>query len=276
MASKQKETTASDEYEENLSSFQAELTKYHPNRKQLRKSTFSGRRSWIRSDRPSLSEVLDVFPTLKKRKFVSLIIVFDIRFISYSSCTASTWTRLSFKRGYATNQYRQIISKVFGVMEAASNQSDILCPGWVQNQCCCEEGVGITWSRDDISWRYSYVLFKQLWFITDVCKSNCYHFNSINNENRTVKVSCVHQKLWMHTCIIITISNNYIKSASVLNRQLVLLCFLHYTYTTLDDLKAFKLLSLLLMDTWNFHSSIFIINWVEMVTIGFTYVCNES
>ncbi len=70
MASKQKETTASDEYEENLSSFQAELTKDHPNRKQLKtlmKSTFSGRRSWIRSDRPSLSEVLDVFPTLKKR-----------------------------------------------------------------------------------------------------------------------------------------------------------------------------------------------------------------
>ncbi len=69
-------TSTSDDYEESLGNFQAELAKDIPNRKQLKtlmKSTFSGRRSWIRSDRPSLSEVLDVFPTLKKTKFVSLL-----------------------------------------------------------------------------------------------------------------------------------------------------------------------------------------------------------
>ena len=39
--------------------------------KRLMKSTFTGRRSWIQKDTPSVSEIIDVFPALRQSNRVS-------------------------------------------------------------------------------------------------------------------------------------------------------------------------------------------------------------
>ena len=74
---KRQRTTSSgsgDDYDENLSLLQGELVKEKPKSKKVRKlmkTTFGGRRLWILTDRPAVAEVLNVFPTLKKMKYVS-------------------------------------------------------------------------------------------------------------------------------------------------------------------------------------------------------------
>ena len=70
------------DYEEDLLLLQSEIAKAHPKRKVIRKlmkTTFMGRRKWILSDRPVVSEILDCFPQLKKVKYVSYIVNNDIQ-----------------------------------------------------------------------------------------------------------------------------------------------------------------------------------------------------
>ena len=47
-----------------------ELTAIHQS-KRLMKLTFTGRRSWIQKDTPSVSEIIDVFPALRQSNRVS-------------------------------------------------------------------------------------------------------------------------------------------------------------------------------------------------------------
>lgn len=45
--------------------------------KRLMKSTFTGRRSWIQKDTPSVSDIIDVFPALKQSNRVSIAFCYD-------------------------------------------------------------------------------------------------------------------------------------------------------------------------------------------------------
>ena len=61
-------------------SLQDEIVKEKPSRKTIKllmKSTFIGRRQWIKSDSPLVGEVLEVFPEIKKTKYVSLQSVYE-------------------------------------------------------------------------------------------------------------------------------------------------------------------------------------------------------
>ena len=63
-------------YEENVEQLTNELSKDHTQTgkvKRLIKKTFMGRRQWIKTDRPSVSDVLGTFPLLKKSLGVSIV-----------------------------------------------------------------------------------------------------------------------------------------------------------------------------------------------------------
>ena len=67
-----------DVYTAGVGLLQEELTKNPPKKKKLRflmKKTFPGRREWIMKDRPSVEEVLEVFPCLKKSYVVSTLLI---------------------------------------------------------------------------------------------------------------------------------------------------------------------------------------------------------
>lgn len=70
--------TQQSKYEEDVGTLQTELEKPNPSIskvKRLMVATFEGRRIWIRSDTPSVEEVLDVFPPLKESNRVSVAFV---------------------------------------------------------------------------------------------------------------------------------------------------------------------------------------------------------
>ena len=61
-------------YEQNLADLTSEYSKPNPSTakiKKFMKSTFTGRRSWILNDTPTVSEVINVFPSLKLSTRVS-------------------------------------------------------------------------------------------------------------------------------------------------------------------------------------------------------------
>ena len=69
-----REESEDSDYQRHLAKLDKELRRQSPRTKKigrLMKKTFAERQRWIRTDRPRVSEVLDVFPPLKKSKGVS-------------------------------------------------------------------------------------------------------------------------------------------------------------------------------------------------------------
>ena len=61
--------TQQSKYQKNIDALRSELEKDKPSIsvvKRIMVATFDGRRAWIKSDTPSVEEVLDVFPSLKE------------------------------------------------------------------------------------------------------------------------------------------------------------------------------------------------------------------
>ena len=72
-----REESEDSDYQTHLAKLNKELRRQSPRTKKigrLMKKTFAERWRWIRTDCPRVSEVLDVFPPLKKSKGVSLIL----------------------------------------------------------------------------------------------------------------------------------------------------------------------------------------------------------
>ena len=69
-----------EEYESKLEDLEAELKDHKPMKlvlKKLMKETTKNRQQWIRSSHPSVSDVLESFPLLRKKKYVILMYCSD-------------------------------------------------------------------------------------------------------------------------------------------------------------------------------------------------------